>query len=106
MRTVLGAELARRHRRSATSARSTSALRLGWQHEYANTGAADHGGVRRRAVGGFTVYGATPQRDAAVIGFSASTNIAAATQLYLRYDGEHRLGHRQPRPQLGVRLSW
>ena len=25
-------------------------IRLGWQHEYADTGAADHVGVRRRAV--------------------------------------------------------
>ena len=36
----------------------------------------------------FTVLGATPRRDAAVIGFSAMTNVADATQLYLRYDGD------------------
>jgi uncharacterized protein with beta-barrel porin domain len=29
-----------------------------------------------------------PQRNAAAIGFSATTTLAAATQLYLRYDGE------------------
>ena len=35
---------------------------------------------------GLTVYGATPQCDAAAIGFQASTTVAAATQIYLRYD--------------------
>ena len=59
------------------------AVRLGWQHEFACT-AADHGGLRRRNT--FTVYGATPQPDSAVVGFSAKTAIAQATQLYLRYD--------------------
>ena len=53
-------------------ARSTSALRLGWLHEYADTGrpiTAAFAGAPRPS---FTVYGATPQRDAAVIGFPAS----------------------------------
>jgi uncharacterized protein with beta-barrel porin domain len=40
----------------------------------------------------FTAHGATPQRDAAVIGFPARTNIAEATQFYLRYDGENARG--------------
>ena len=93
--------------RSATSARSTSALRLGWLHEFADTGAADHGGLRRRAVGNaFTVYGATPQRDAAVVGFQASTTIADATQIYLRYDGEVGGGTDNHALNLGVRMSW
>jgi len=43
---------------------------------------------QRLATASFTVYGATPQRDSAVIGFSASTDVAAATRLYLRYDGD------------------
>ena len=40
----------------------------------------------------FTVFGATPLRNPAVLGFSASTNIAAATSLCLRYDGEIATG--------------
>jgi uncharacterized protein with beta-barrel porin domain len=53
-----------------------------------------------------TWYGATPQRDAAVIGFQASTNIAAATQLYLRYDGDIGSGADNHALNLGLRLSW
>jgi uncharacterized protein with beta-barrel porin domain len=55
---------------------------------------------------GRNVYGATPQRDAAVIGFQAGTNIAAATQLYLRYDGDIGPGTANHALNLGLRLSW
>jgi len=54
----------------------------------------------------FTAYGATPQRDAAVIGFSARTKIAEATQLYLRYDGEISSGTDNHTLNVGVRFSW
>ena len=50
--------------------------------------------ARRRR---FTVYGATPQRDAAVIGFPASTAVADDASIYLRYDGDIGSRHRQPR---------
>lgn len=61
---------------------------------------------RGSARNGRNVYGATPQRDAAVIGFQASTNIAAATQLYLRYDGDIGSGTDNHALNLGLRLSW
>ena len=41
-----------------------------------------------------------------MIGFSASTNIAAATQLYLRYDGEIGSGSDNHTLNLGLRISW
>ena len=73
---------------SATSASSTS--RSGWAGctNIADTGRPITAAFAGAPANSFTVFGATPQRDAAVVGFSASTNIAAATQLYLRYDGE------------------
>ncbi len=52
------------------------------------------------------MYGATPQRDAAVIGFTAKTQVAAATQLYLRYDGDIGSGTDNHAVNLGVRVSW
>ena len=55
------------------------ALRLGWQHEFADTGRPITAAFAAAPVNAFTVYGATPQRDAAIIGFLASTSIAAAT---------------------------
>jgi uncharacterized protein with beta-barrel porin domain len=55
---------------------------------------------------GFTVYGATPARDAAVLGFQASTAVAQAISLYLRYDGEVGGGTDNHALNLGLRMSW
>ena len=86
----------RRHRRWAASARSTSAC--GWAG-CTNT-PTPAGRSRRRSPARrpapFTVYGATPQRDAAVIGFSASTNIADSDAALPALRRRDRLGHRQP----------
>jgi hypothetical protein len=41
-----------------------------------------------------------------VVGLSAITNIAAATLLYLRYDGEIASGTDNHAVNLGVRFSW
>jgi uncharacterized protein with beta-barrel porin domain len=41
-----------------------------------------------------------------VIGFSATTAIAAAAQLYLRYNGEIGSGSDNHTLNLGVRLAW
>jgi uncharacterized protein with beta-barrel porin domain len=79
------------------------ALRLGWMHEYADTGRPAFAGAPSNA---FTVYGATPQRDSAIIGFLASTAIATATQLYLRYDGAIGSGNDNHTLNVGVRINW
>jgi uncharacterized protein with beta-barrel porin domain len=50
--------------------------------------------------------GATPLRNSAVVGFQATTNIAAATQIYLRYDGEIASGTDNHALNVGVRMSW
>ena len=104
---TLGADLGGAIGARRRPGRSTSRLRLGWHARVRRHRPADHGGLRRRAVGNaFTVYGATPQRDAAVIGFLASTSVAAATQLYLRYDGEIGTGTDNHALNLGVRMTW
>ena len=81
-------------------------LRLGWMHEFADTGrpitAAFAGGLGNA----FTVFAAPPGRNSAVLGLSAMANIAAATQLYLRYDGEIATGTDNHAINLGVRFSW
>jgi outer membrane autotransporter protein len=82
------------------------ALRLGWLHEYAYTGRPVTAAFAGAPASAFTVYGATPQRDAAAIGFQASTNVATATQLYLRYDGELGSGTDNHALTAGLRLSW
>jgi uncharacterized protein with beta-barrel porin domain len=81
-------------------------LRLGWLHEYANTARPITAAFAGAPSAAFTVYGATPQRDSAAIGFSAATAIASTAQLYLRYDGEVGGGTDNHALSLGVRLSW
>jgi uncharacterized protein with beta-barrel porin domain len=54
----------------------------------------------------FTGFGATPARDAAVLGFQATTTIAQATQIYLRDDGGVGGGTDNHAVNLGVRMSW
>jgi fibronectin-binding autotransporter adhesin len=81
-------------------------FRLGWMHEFADTSrpltAAFAGGLGNA----FTVFAAPPGCNSAVLGLSAMANIAAATQLYLRYDGEIATGTDNHAINLGVRFSW
>ena len=81
-------------------------LRLGWQHEYANTGRPISASFAGAPSASFTVYGATPTRDSAIVGVSATANVATATQLYLRYDGELASGTDNHAITAGLRLSW
>ncbi len=81
-------------------------VRLGWQHELANTGRPITAAFAGAPGNSFTVFGATPARDAAVVGFQAVTNIAAATQVYLRYDGGVGGGTDNHALMAGLRMSW
>lgn len=82
------------------------ALRLGWLHEYADTTRPMTAAFAGAPTAAFTVYGAAPQRDSAVLGFSAGTNVATATQLYLRYNGEIGSGSDNHALTAGLRMSW
>ncbi|MFZ5780337.1 MAG: autotransporter domain-containing protein [Pseudomonadota bacterium] len=82
------------------------ALRLGWLHEFADVGRPITAAFSGAPAYGFTVYGATPQRDSAAVGFSARTAIADSAQLYLRYDGEVGAGSDNHTVNLGVRFTW
>src|SRR5262249_31711948 len=81
-------------------------LRLGWQHEYADTARPMTAAFNGAPSAAFTVYGATPTRDSAVVGFTAKTPIADAAQPYLRYDGEIGGGTDNHAFNLGVRFTW
>jgi outer membrane autotransporter protein len=81
-------------------------LRLGWQHEFADTGRPITAAFAGAPANAFTVYGATPQRDSAIVGFWASTSIAATTSLYLRYDGSIGNGTDNHTLNVGVRMTW
>ena len=81
-------------------------LRLGWSHEYADTARPVTATLAGAPLMPFTTYGVAPTRDGAVVGFSAATNIAEATGIYLRYeatlsgqDSSHAL-------TAGLRITW
>ena len=82
------------------------AVRLGWMHEFADVARPITAAFAGAPGNSFTVFGATPLRNAAVIGLQASTTIAQATQIYLRYDGELATGTDNHALNIGLRISW
>ena len=52
------------------------------------------------------MFGATPQRDAAVIGLGAKTNVGEATKLYLRYDAQLASGFNTHALTAGLSFTW
>jgi uncharacterized protein with beta-barrel porin domain len=81
-------------------------LRLGWGHEFANDSHPVTASFAGAPFAVFTVFGAVPRRDDAIVGFSASSAIARATQLYLRYDGDISSTNSTHAASVGVRFSW
>ncbi len=82
------------------------AVRLGWMHEFADVARPITAAFAGAPGNSFTVFGATPLRNAAVVGLQATTTIAAATQIYLRYDGEIASGTDNHAINVGLRMSW
>ena len=82
------------------------AVRLGWMHEFADVARPITAAFAGAPGNSFTVFGATPLRNAAVVGLQATTKIAAATQIYLRYDGEIATGTDNHALNVGLRMSW
>ena len=79
---------------------------VGWTHEFADVARPITAAFAGAPGNSFTVFRATPLRNAAVVGLQATTNIAAATQIYLRYDGEIATGTDNHALTVGVRMSW
>ena len=105
LRTVLGAELAGG---IDMGWREKLALqfRLGWAHEYADTSRPVTASFAGAPTIGYTVYGASPQRDSATVGLAASTAVAEATSVYARYDGEVGTGTANHVFSAGFRMTW
>jgi len=83
------------------------AVRLGWQHELGRHRPADHGSLRRaRRATRSPCSARRPIRDAAVVGFQAVTNIAAATQVLPALRRRRRGGTDNHALTAGLRMSW
>jgi autotransporter-associated beta strand protein len=100
LRTTLGAEL------QADVGPVDLRLRLGWLHEYADTARPMTASFAGSPGNAFTVFGATPQRDSAAIGFSGRAKVGAATEFYARYDGEVGGGFDNHAFNVGLRMMW
>jgi uncharacterized protein with beta-barrel porin domain len=100
LRSTLGADL------RATIRQVDIDVRLGWLHEYADTSRPMTASFAGAPGISWTVFGATPQRDSAVIGLAATANLADATRLYLRYEGEVGGATDNHALSAGLRLSW
>ena len=74
MRTIFGAQLGASMDVGLRD-RIASQLKFGWSHEYADTTRPVTASFVGAPTVPFTVQGASPTRDGAVIGFSASTAI-------------------------------
>jgi len=81
-------------------------LRLGWVHEYADTSRLMTAAFAAAPSAQFTVFGATPRRDAAMLGVSAVAALSASTAAFLGYDGEFGGGTNNHALRAGLRLSW
>jgi autotransporter-associated beta strand protein len=81
-------------------------FRLGWSHEYADTSRPVNANFAGAPASPFTVAGTQAPRDGAVLGLAASTAIAEATSVYLRYDGELAGGNTSHVFSGGVRIVW
>ena len=105
VRTVLGADLAGNIPVGAATP-LVIALRLGWAHEYASTDRPVTASFLGAPSASFTVYGAQPQHDSAVIGLGLDTRLAAGMSLYARYDGEIGIDENVHAVTAGLRMTW
>ena len=81
-------------------------FRLGWSHEYADTSRPVTASFAGAPALAFTTNGAAAPRNGAVLGLSATTAIAQATSLYLRYDGDLAGDNTSHILSAGVRMIW
>ena len=82
------------------------AFRLGWSHEYADTARPVTASFAGAPALTFTPTGAAAPRNGVVLGFSATTSIAEATSLYVRYDGDLAGDNTNHLLSVGVRMIW
>jgi outer membrane autotransporter protein len=81
-------------------------LRLGWSHEYSDTARPVTASFAGAPAVPFTVFGAAPTRDGAVIGFSASTALTEAMGVYVRYEGTISGQDSSHALTAGLRVTW
>jgi autotransporter-associated beta strand protein len=105
LRTIFGAQLGAAMDVGLRD-RIAAQLRFGWSHEYSDTARPVTASFAGAPSVPFTVFGAAPTRDGAVIGFSASTAVAEAMGVYLRYEGNIAGQDSSHALTAGLRMTW
>jgi autotransporter-associated beta strand protein len=104
-RSVLGAELAGAFGAEGREKLAVQ-LRAGWAHEYASNARPVTANFAGAPGTSFTVFGAAPQTDSAIVSVAANMAIASGAGLYLRYDGEVGAGISSHSLSGGFRATW
>jgi outer membrane autotransporter protein len=81
-------------------------FRLGWSHEYADVARPVTAALAGAPASPFTTFGISPVRDGVLLGLSASTAVADATSLYLRYEGTLAGPDGSQALTAGMRMTW
>ena len=105
LRTIFGAQLGASMDLGLRD-RIAAQLRFGWSHEYSDTARPVTASFAGAPAVPFTVFGAAPTRDGAVLGFSVSTAVAEAMGVYLRYEGTIAGQDSSHALTAGLRMSW
>jgi uncharacterized protein with beta-barrel porin domain len=105
LRSILGGKLAKTVETSWERPLALE-LRVGWAHEFVN----DDRAVTASFVGvpgaAFTVQGAKPGRDSALIGLAAQTALNDQSSIFLRYDGDINGADNAHAITGGIRITW
>ena len=105
IRTVLGADLAANLPLGSERTLGVT-LRLGWAHDYGDTARPMTAAFAGAPTVPFTIVGAQPMRDSAVVGFGLSTRITDSISAYARYDGELNGRDDNHNFSAGFRMTW
>lgn len=100
LRTVVGLDV------TAKVERVTLGMRVGWRHEFADVSRPVTAAFAGAPASPFSVNGARPSRDHAVLGLWLDAKLGAAITAYARYDGQVGAGAYDHAGSLGLRLVW
>jgi uncharacterized protein with beta-barrel porin domain len=81
-------------------------IRLGWAHDYADTGRTVTASFAGAPGSSFTLESATPRRDSALIGAGVAAKIGDQASVYVRYDGDVNDRDYAHAVIGGVRFTW
>lgn len=83
-----------------------ASLKLGWAHEFSDTGSSTTASFVGAPGASFSVQGAQRGRDSALVGIGIATKLDPQSSVYLRYDGDLDGPDNAHAVIGGIRLTW